>query len=365
MNGTPRRSATRSSTSAMPTHDSPDVQRYRGAVIGAGGTARQSHLPALRTGAGVRARIDIVAVVDGAVDVPPVDGIPLLSHPEQLARVGPLDFIDICTPTASHLDLTLWGLERGYHVVCEKPVALTRVEADRIAAAARAHGRIVMPCHQYRFNPVWVKVKEWLREGAIGRWHLAELAVYRLTADPGREAGGTPWRGTSAAGRGGVLLDHGTHLIYQMLDVAGLPAAVSAWTGRLRHRAYEVEDTASVHFEYPERLVTMFFTWAARQRENRIRFAGEHGAIEWVGGELRLEPWGRLERHDFSAELDKAAYHRRVAGLFASFIASLHPGGSVHAAAPYLEDIRRVAVVVEHAYQAANTRCRVAIPENA
>src|SRR5207244_380757 len=150
-------------------------------------------------GAGVRARIDIVAVVDSAVDVPPVDGIPLLSHPEQLARVGPLDFIDICTPTASHLDLTLWGLERGYHVVCEKPVALTRVEADRIAAAARAHGRIVMPCHQYRFNPVWVKVKEWLREGAIGRWHLAELAVYRLTADPGREAGGPPWRGMSAA----------------------------------------------------------------------------------------------------------------------------------------------------------------------
>jgi len=349
----------------MPTPASPDVQRYRGAVIGAGGTARQSHLPALRTGAGVRARIDIVAVVDSAVDVPPVDGIPLLLHPEQLARVGPLDFIDICTPTASHLDLTLWGLERGYHVVCEKPVALTRVEADRIAAAARAHGRIVMPCHQYRFNPVWVKVKEWLREGAIGRWHLAELAVYRLTADPGREAGGTPWRGTSAAGRGGVLLDHGTHLIYQMLDVAGLPAAVSAWTGRLRHRAYEVEDTASVHFEYPERLVTMFFTWAARQRENRIRFAGEHGAIEWVGGELRLERGGRLERHDFSAELDKAAYHRWFAGLFASFIASLDRGDPVHAAAPYLEDIRRVAVVVEHAYQAANTGCRVAIPENA
>src|SRR3989440_613142 len=138
MNGTPRRSPTRSSTSVPPTPGSPDVQRYRGAVIGAGGTARQSHLPALRTVAGVRARIDIVALVDSAADVPPVEGLPLLTDPEQLARVGPLDFIDICTPTASHLDLTLWGLERGYHVVCEKPVALTRVEADRIAAAARA-----------------------------------------------------------------------------------------------------------------------------------------------------------------------------------------------------------------------------------
>src|SRR5437879_9489329 len=329
------------------------------------GRARQCARPALRTVAGVGAHIDTVAVLDSAADVPAVDGIPLLSHPEQLARVGPLDFIDICTPTASHVDLSLWGLERGYHVVCEKPVALTRVEADRIAAAARTHNRIVMPCHQYRFNPAWVKVKDWLREGAIGRWHLAELAVHRPTADPGREAGGTPWRGTSAAGRGGVLLDHGTHLIYQLLDVAGPPAAVSAWTGRLRHRAYEVEDTAWLHFEYPERLVTMFFTWAARQRENRIRFVGEHGAIEWVGGELRLEREGALERHDFSAELDKAAYHRWFACLFESFIASLDRADPVRAAAPYLDDIRRVAVVVEHAYQAANTGCRVAIPDHA
>src|SRR6058998_3481125 len=315
MNGTPRRSPTRSSTSVMPTPASPDVQRYRGAVIGAGGTARQSHLPALRTVAGVRARVDIVAVVDSAADVPPVDGIPLLADPEQLARVGPLDFIDICTPTASHLDLTLWGLERGYHVVCEKPVALTRAEADRIATAARGRHRIVMPCHQYRFNPVWLRVQEWLREGAIGRWHLGELAVYRLMADPGREAGGTPWRGTSAAGRGGVLLDHGTHLIYQLLDVAGLPAAVSAWTGRLRHQGYDVEDTASLHFEYPDRRVTMFFTWAARARENRIRFVGDAGAIEWVDGELRLERAGKVERHDFSAELEKSAYHRWFACL--------------------------------------------------
>ena len=347
----------------MSTPASPETRRYRGAVIGAGGTARQSHLPALLTAAGLRDRVEIVAVVDSAADLPPVDGLPLLSGREQLAALGPLDFIDICTPTASHLDLTLWGLERGYHVVCEKPVALTRAEADRIATAARGRHRIVMPCHQYRFNPVWLRVQEWLREGAIGRWHLGELAVYRLMADPGREARGTPWRGTSAAGRGGVLVDHGTHLVYQLLDVAGLPAAVTAWTGRLRHRSYEVEDTASLHFEYPERLVTMFFTWAARRRENRIRFVGDRGAIEWVGGELRLERDGTLERYDYSAELDKTAYQRWFAGLFESFVASLDRGDPARAAVPYIDDIRRVATVVEHAYQAAQRGCRVAIPD--
>ncbi|HYL20830.1 MAG TPA: Gfo/Idh/MocA family oxidoreductase [Gemmatimonadales bacterium] len=348
----------------MATPASPEPKRYRGAVIGAGGIARQSHLPALRGALG--ARVDVVALVDSAANVPPVDGIPLLAHRDALRDLAPVDFIDICTPTASHLELTLWGLEQGYHVVCEKPVALTRGEASRIAAAARASDRIVMPCHQYRYNPVWVRVKEWLAAGAIGRWHLAEFSVYRVTADPGRDAvaGATPWRGTSAAGRGGVLLDHGTHLIYQLLDIAGMPSAVGAWTGRLRHTGYEVEDTAALRFEYAGegRLVTMFFTWAARTRENRIRFVGDRGSIEWAGGELRLERGGDVERHDFAAELEKTAYHRWFACLFEAFVAALDRDDATAVTGPFVEDIRRVAGVVEDAYVAARTGRTVAIP---
>jgi predicted dehydrogenase len=343
----------------MPTPASPEPRRYRGALIGAGGIARQSHLPALRGAAALRDRVVVVAVVDSAPGVPPVDGIPLLRDRAALRDVAPLDFIDICTPTASHLELIVWGLEQGYHVVCEKPVALTRAEAARIAAASRASGRIVMPCHQYRYNPVWQRVKEWLAAGAIGRWHLAEFSVHRLAADPGRVAGSTPWRGTSATGRGGVLLDHGTHLVYQLLDVAGMPAAVSAWTGRLRHAGYDVEDTAALRFEYPDRLATMFFTWAGRTRENRIRFVGDAGMIEWVDGELRLERGGTVERLDFAAELEKTAYHRWFACLFEAFVATLDAGDD---GAHFLDDIGRVASVVEHAYAAARNGATVAIP---
>src|ERR1051326_1072836 len=337
----PRRWAACSTRSTMPTPASPEPRRYRGALIGAGGIARQSHLPALRGAAALRARVDVVAIVDSAPGVPPVDGIPLLRDHAALRELAPLDFIDICTPTASHLELTVWGLEQGYHVVCEKPVALTRVEAERIAAASRASGRIVMPCHQYRYNPVWQRVQEWLAAGAIGRWHLAEFSVHRLAADPGREAGSRPWRGTSATGRGGVLLDHGTHLVYQLLDVAGMPAAVSAWTGRLRHAGYDVEDTAALRFEYPDRLATMFFTWAGRTRGNRIRL---------VGG-------GRL---GFGAELEKAASQRWFAGLFETFVAALDAGD---AGTRFLDDIRRVASVVEHAYAAGRSGATVAIPD--
>src|SRR5256886_11356108 len=198
----------------MPTPASPEPRRYRGALIGAGGIARQSHLPALRGAPALRARVAVFAVVDRAAGIPPADGIPLLRDRAALRDLAPLDFIDICTPTSSHLELTVWGLEQGYHVVCEKPVALTRAEGARIGAASRASGRIVMPCHQYRFNPVWQRVKEWLAAGAIGRWHLAEFSVHRLAADPGRGAGRPPWRGPPAAGRGGGPLGPGTPLLF-------------------------------------------------------------------------------------------------------------------------------------------------------
>jgi predicted dehydrogenase len=298
----------------------------------------------------VRDRIELVAVVDTA-DVPAIPGIPLIRGLDELDRLGPLDFIDVCTPTGSHLELVLWGLERGLHVVCEKPVALDEAEAERIAAAARAARRVVMPCHQYRHNPVWTRVREWLEAGAIGHWHLAEFSVHRPFADRGAAGGtGRPWRGAGGMSRGGVLLDHGTHLIYQLLDVAGPPQGLHAWTGRLLHQDYDVEDSASLIFSYPDRAAVLFLTWAARQRENHIRFIGDAGTIEWEGGELRLERGGKTERFDFTAELDKASYWRWFACLFQEFVTAMDLGRGE----AQLRDITQVARVLQRAYAAAH-----------
>jgi predicted dehydrogenase len=330
---------------------SPIPRRYRGAVIGLGGVARGSHIPGFTFDAATRARLEIVATVDGSPSVVPLDGVPQLGHRDALRTIGDVDFVDICTPTSSHLELTLWALEQGYHVLCEKPVALTTSEAQRIAAASRAAGRVVMPCHQYRYNPVWVQLRAWLAQGAIGRWHLAELHVYRLMADRGTSADPTPWRGLRAEAGGGILLDHGTHLIYQMLDAAGVPPRVQAWTGLLRHRDYDVEDSAHLLFQYPERLGVMFLTWAARHRETHVRFVGDAGSIDWIGGLLRLERDGEVESFDFTAQLDKSAYPAWFAGLFNAFADAMDRDELE----PSLRDIGNVAAVLEGAYEAART----------
>ncbi len=267
---------------------SPDPKVYRGALVGLGGIARLGHLPAFRADRQVASRLQIVGIVDDAPNAPrSFDGIPLLSQPDKLSDLGPLDFVDICTPTSTHLDLSLWGLSQGYHVLCEKPVAVNRAEASRLAAAALDAKRVVMPCHQYRFNPVW-------------------------------------------------------------LDVAGPPQAVRAWTGRLRHGGYDVEDTAQILFEYPNRMATMFLTWAARRRETEIRFIGERGSITWSGGMLTLERDGQTESFDHTVDLDKASYAKWFADLFRDFATTLDSGDSARPMA----DIAQVAAVLEASYAA-------------
>lgn len=335
------------------------VRPYRGAFIGFGGVARGAHLAGFRHDPGLRGRLEMVAAVDPAPEAAAGADIPVLRDRADLTQMAPVHFVDVCTPTASHVDATVWALEHGYHVLCEKPAAVTRADAERVVFAATKSNRVVMPCHQYRFNPVWSRMAHWLREGAIGPWHLAELAVYRPHADAGTDRSGRPWRTVAAESAGGILLDHGTHLVYSLLDAAeSEPVAVHAWTGRLRHHQYGVEDTAQLVLEFPGRLATLLLTWAATHRENRVRFIGELGAIDWHDGALQLERVNRPpELFDYAAQLDKTSYPGWFAGLFATFADALDRGAAPEA----LADIKRVARVLEAAYTSARTGARVPI----
>jgi predicted dehydrogenase len=340
---------------------------YRGALLGLGDIARYGHLPAFLEDPLLRRRVRIVAGVDktpkGAEEDDPLRhaGIPRLTSREELVTLGELDFVDICTPTSAHLELALWALGRGYHVLCEKPVALDAAEARLLADASRRAGRLLVPCHQYRFNPVWQQITAWLQDDVIGRWHLAELAVYRPRADPGIQRGGLPWRGRRTESRGGVLVDHGTHWLYLLLELAGPPAAVQAWSGRLAHPAYDVEDTVQLSLEYHGRLVTLFLTWAGGSRESRVRFIGERGTIEWVGGELRLETRALSQRLDLSTQLAKSAYPGWFAQLFQSFVAALDAGGP----APFEGEVARVAELIETIYAACESGRKLTLPASA
>ncbi len=167
----------------------PEQRPLRGALLGLGGIARHGHLAALTRDPSLAASVEYVASFDPVSGTTPVPGIPLVHTLEDLEKLGPFDFVDICSPSSTHLPLARWALSRGWHVPLRKPVATSMAEATELGRLARAANRVVFPCHQYRYNPAWEWMRARLDEGAIGRWHLAEFQVWRLAADRGAAAG--------------------------------------------------------------------------------------------------------------------------------------------------------------------------------
>lgn len=324
------------------------MRRLRGAIVGLGAVARAAHLPAYRDPR-VADRLEIVAAIDPVARAAIDPGVPILDRREALEGVGPLDFLDICTPPVGHLELAHWALSRGLHVICEKPVAVTRAEAQRLGDAARAASRVVMACHQHRYSPAWRAVRSWIAAGKIGHFHLAEIRVHRPRADPGIAVARVPWRGRAASALGGVLLDHGPHVLAELLAIAGPPLTVRAWTGRLLHRDYDVEDTAHVLLGWEDRSASISLTWAAQRRATEARFLGDRGTITWIDGALRCDEGELSEVVDVTQAIDKAAYPGWFAELFLDFAAAIEAGSSE----AHLNEIAAVAELLERITAAA------------
>jgi predicted dehydrogenase len=92
--------------------------------------------------------------------------------PEELATASDIDVLHICTPNHLHADLATLALEHGKHVVCEKPLAVGREQADALIGAARDAGRVATVPFVYRFHPVVREARARVQDGSLGSVHL-------------------------------------------------------------------------------------------------------------------------------------------------------------------------------------------------
>jgi predicted dehydrogenase len=130
------------------------------------------------------------------------------SHEELVAREQ-LDLLAIAAPPRFHAPLTKAACARGWHVLCEKPMAMSVAEAEAMAAAAHTAGRIHILGHQSRFNPVRARIRELLAAGAIGA--PRHLLYYQLAEGIAATARWTWW--SSRAEGGGMLNEYASHQI--------------------------------------------------------------------------------------------------------------------------------------------------------
>ncbi len=94
-----------------------------------------------------------------------------------------IDAVYISIPNSLHAQWTIRALDAGKHVLCEKPLALTPGDVDRIADAAARAGRIAAEAFMYRSHPLTSAVESLVRNGRLGELRLVPGRLH-VSADP-------------------------------------------------------------------------------------------------------------------------------------------------------------------------------------
>jgi predicted dehydrogenase len=138
-------------------------------VLGAGAWAKFAHIPGYKRDP----RCELVAIADPMIEraqeFAAEFGIPSVysSHEELIARED-IHLVDVCTPSATHFELSMAALTAGKHVLCEKPVAYDYKETLRAAAFARSKGLKTKLGFTFRYSPAMRYMKELIDDGFVG-----------------------------------------------------------------------------------------------------------------------------------------------------------------------------------------------------
>ncbi len=172
---------------------------------------------------------------------------------ETMLKSEELDIIDICLPTFKHTDATVDMLGRGYHVLCEKPMALNAKDCDIMLGALSAAKGQLMIGQCLRFFPQYQYLKELIDDKRYGK--VVSAYFERLSRRPERR--GENWLINSEKS-GGCLLDVHIHDIDITRYLFGEPKSVSANAGHGVSRYSSV----TTHLQYDDMLITASADWS-------------------------------------------------------------------------------------------------------
>ena len=153
-------------------------------------------------------------------------GVDIYDDFAKMLAAGGFDVVDVTLPTPLHPDMTVAALRAGYHVLCEKPMALKVRDCDRMLKAAEASGKTLLIAQCLRFWPEYVALRKLLLSGRYGRVVAADFFRASCAPDP---KGAHGWF-LAEKKSGGCLLDLHIHDADMIAWLFGKPKCVSAWT---------------------------------------------------------------------------------------------------------------------------------------
>ncbi len=299
----------------------------RGAIIGFGKIAQNSHIPAFQN-IEEKGEVKIVAVVEPDIkncksSSKKYPAIKFYNSLINLYTFEKLDFVDITSPPIFHAEIIETAIKNNVNIICEKPFAINLKEARRVSENLRGKKLVFMPCHQYKYAPLWKNFKEFINQSHGDSKFIFQSSVYRTEADFGLPVFNNPWRIKKELSGGGILTDTGIHYLYLANWLMGKPKKVTAKIFNIKHN-YNVEDTSYLLIEYDTGIAEITLTWAAGVRANSASLNSKSGSLVYNGkNELIKNSSIGEERISIPDVSDKASYNSLYAALFEEFFENL------------------------------------------
>ncbi len=250
-------------------------------VVG-GGTIAETHVPYIRAAGG-----EIVAVSDLSVvasnDLADRFAIQKIHRSvEDLIEVERPDVVHVLTPPHTHAAVAIAALERGVHVLVEKPMALDPDEVDRMAAAAKAGGVMLTVDHNRLFDPVMLEARRLVESGEIG--DLVAIESY--------QAGTASERAWLSTLQGGGLGDLVPHPLY--LQLAFLGGVQSIQSMAMDRQGRGTPDELRVLMQGDDRSGVLTISTHAVPHLNTLKLCGSKMTVE-----VNLNNMSLVRRRDY------------------------------------------------------------------
>jgi predicted dehydrogenase len=257
------------------------LAELRWGILSTASIARHKVIPGIQRAD--RCRVVAIASRDmaRATEVAREAGIPTAhsSYEALLADPG-VDAVYIPLPNHLHAEWTIAAAQAGKHVLCEKPLALTSADAERMVEACDANGVRLMEALMYRQHPSWVAVRELVASGRIGRLTAVQSWFSYFNDDPANI------RNVDAFG-GGALFDIGCYCVnLSRMLFDGEPTRVES--SIVRDPASGVDVLTSGLLEFAGGVATFTCTTRAED-DQRVHIYGTQGRIS-IGIPFNIPP---------------------------------------------------------------------------
>ncbi|HEQ60787.1 MAG TPA: Gfo/Idh/MocA family oxidoreductase [Firmicutes bacterium] len=286
----------------------------RAAVIGCGAIAEYCHIPGYQNHPAVGEII--LCDISGKILQETCKKFRIekgyADYKELLKKEKP-DLVSVCTPNYLHAEMVCAAVRKGIHVLCEKPMALSLAEAERIRKALIAKRVKFMVGFSHRFEMLNVRAKEMLASGKIGRPFMLRIRFGHEGPYPGW--GKTDWFYDKKKAGHGALLDMGIHAMdlarYFLGDVRGVAARTATLLKPIR-----LDDNALMILEFESKALGLIdVSWSSKPGFTGSEIYGSGGTLiidyerglqffdgekaAWKRVSVRSEPgsWEREMKH--------------------------------------------------------------------